>query len=270
MHAAAILLILFVSHLLGAVAAYGGALLALPMLVWVMDDVHVAVVVLMLLGGLQALQILLYTWRDIDWQEARWLVGVPLLALPAGVLTAAWLPRRALVALLGGLLLASGGWRLLALMREGRRVSAPAPSDPLRASSALRPSDAAPPAPARLPGLARAVLLILGGVVHGAFACGGATLVVYAQHTFGRKAPFRATLALLWVTLNLFLFGAILAQGRLEREPLTIVAIAVPVVLAAGWLGQRVAARMPERHFAELVAVLLVASGCITLARVAS
>jgi uncharacterized membrane protein YfcA len=263
-HAAAILLILFVSHLLGAVAAYGGALLALPMLVWVMDDVHVAVVVLMLLGGLQAFQILLYTWRDIDWQEAKWFVGVPLLALPAGVLTAAWLPRRALVALLGGLLLASGGWRLLALVREARQAL---PSD---APEPSPPPDAAAAAPPRLPGLARAALLVLGGVVHGAFACGGATLVVYAQHTFGRKAPFRATLALLWVTLNIFLFGALLAQGRLEREPLTIVAIAVPVVLAAGWLGQRVAARLPERHFAGLVAVLLVASGCITLARVAA
>lgn len=257
MDAAVVLFILFVSHLLGAVAAYGGALLALPALVWVTGEVQGPVVMLMLLGGVQAAQIFLYTWRDIDWREAKWMVGVPFLALPIGVASASWLPERGLVALLGVLLLASGGWRLATILAEQPREEAAACQPP--------PAEAAD-----LPRAVRGLLLVLGGIIHGAFACGGATLVVYAQHTLKRKAAFRATLALLWVFLNGFLLTAVLAQGRLDSATLKLFAVSVPPVLMAGWAGQRIARRMSEKRFGELVAVLLIISGCVTLARIAA
>jgi uncharacterized membrane protein YfcA len=57
------------------------------------------------------------------------------------------------------------------------------------------------------------LILVVGGMVHGAFASGGPLVVLYASKTLTDKGSFRATLCLLWTTLNTLLLINYLRSG---------------------------------------------------------
>ncbi len=99
------------------------------------------------------------------------------------------------------------------------------------------------------------------GVMQGAVASGGPVLV-YALGRLGLpKARFRATLALLWLTLNSALAISYVATGSLHGGTLPYVAMLVPVVVAAlafgGWLHDR----LDEEAFRKVVLGLLALAG---------
>jgi len=112
-----------------------------------------------------------------------------------------------------------------------------------------------------------AALLWAGGVIHGAFASGGATLTVYARYTLRDKNAFRGTLSIIWVALNSVLIGALVAGQRIGYDAMLLSLCAVPVILLATVLGNRMAARISQQYFADLVGLLLCAAGAITLFR---
>jgi uncharacterized membrane protein YfcA len=113
--------------------------------------------------------------------------------------------------------------------------------------------------PHRLPRAARIAFLFLGGVAHGLFGTGG-PLVVYA--TRGRladRSAFRATLAVLWLSLNIALVASFHYSWDIARTSLWI-ALALPVGLV---LGERWHRRLPER----VVWIVLAAAGLLLLVR---
>ena len=110
-------------------------------------------------------------------------------------------------------------------------------------------------------------LLFLGGVVHGAYGTGGPLVVLAAGGELGDKRAFRATLALLWLLLNCVLLIGFIADGHIGRWSLGRSAMLVPAALAAIRLGERVAARVPERPFRLMVALLLGAAGVLLMLR---
>ena len=64
------------------------------------------------------------------------------------------------------------------------------------------PSDGAPAAAPVLPMPLRLLLLAIGGVAHGLFATGGPMVVYVMRRRIPDKSTFRATLAVLWISLN--------------------------------------------------------------------
>ena len=231
---------IFASHFIGAITAYGSTLLALPVLAWLLGDLPLAVLVLLAVGTVQSFQILVYTWRETDWPELRRIVLWAGAALPLGFFADRWLPETALMTALGVVVLLAGGSRL------GRGVAL---------------------GPRRPPDWLLNALLAVGGLIHGAFASGGATLVVVCQYRLPGKDAFRATLTTTWCVLNAVLLGAALARGRLTGPAAGLIGLALPLVIAGGWWGERLARRLPQARFTKLVAILLVFAGVITLAR---
>lgn len=236
----ATVLIVFTTHYLGAVASFGATLLAIPLLLWVRDDLTLWIVLMLLVGTLQCVQVFCYTWRDLDRRELGRILLWCGVALPVGLLSQRHLPEMLLRGALGLVLVASGLAKLSGDERRGNRP---------------------------LPFWLGRLVLLLAGVIHGAFTCGGSALVVYASRAIPEKRAFRGTLTAVWLLLNSGLISARIAGGEIVLTHLGQAAALAPLVLLAGWLGQKSAERLPQAAFAKLVAGLLVVAGGVTIAK---
>lgn len=126
----------------------------------------------------------------------------------------------------------------------------------------------APVAPAApLPPAAQAAILVGAGVIHGLYATGGPLVVAVANRVLHAKAELRATLAVLWFSLNAIVLVRLIAHGDLTGETLRVSAMIVPALAVAAALGEVVHRRVSERGFRWLVAALLGVTGAILLAR---
>jgi uncharacterized membrane protein YfcA len=112
--------------------------------------------------------------------------------------------------------------------------------------------------PHRLPRASRMIALAGGGLAHGLFGTGG-PLVVYAAGSHLSRAQLRATLAILWLGLNIAL---LVSFARVELRLSAEIAAALPLGIA---IGSRLHHRLPPKA----VWAALLAAGVALLARVA-
>ena len=234
------LVVLFLTHCLGGVAAFGSALLALPVLLLVGWDLRAAVATLLLVGTVQALHMTWLNWRWVDRRALARILIVAGIGVPIGFLTARMLPERGLGIALGFVLTVAGASRLAEHWTQTQ----------------WRP-----------PGWGLQSLLFAGGVIHGAFGSGGATLTVYARYALPEKSRFRGPLSVMWVVLNTAVLVGLFADGAGGRDVATAAALGAPAVLLATWLGNRLAARLSQERFADVVAGLLCLAGLVTIVR---
>ena len=112
-----------------------------------------------------------------------------------------------------------------------------------------------------------AVLLVLAGLIQGMFVSGGAILAIYALQRLQDKDQFRATLSCIWMVLN-FVYAALqLSQGHYTPDCLVMVAIAIPLLLVAIWLGNKLQKRISQATFIKVTYVLLTVIGIILLVK---
>lgn len=117
---------------------------------------------------------------------------------------------------------------------------------------------------ARPPGaVASALLLALGGVVHGAFATGGPLVVYVLGRTLDDKGRFRATLSALWLLLNAVLVVAFALRGALSTETLLSSAKLLGFLAAGLVVGEALHRRVPAELFRRLVFGLLLVAGAL-------
>lgn len=233
-------IILFLTHCLGGVAAFGSTLLALPLLLWSGWDLRSAVAVLLIVGSAQAISMACLTWHDADIKALLRILVLAGLGIPFGFAAAEYLPRQTLEICLGAVLVAAGLSRLLEHWH--RREWRP-------------------------PAWALALLLATGGVIHGAFGSGGATLTVYARFALKEKSAFRGTLSVMWVILNAIVIGGLIMEGQVGPNVAVVALPGVPTILLATWLGHKLAERLSQERFSDLVSVLLFFAGGLMIAR---
>jgi uncharacterized protein len=103
-----------------------------------------------------------------------------------------------------------------------------------------------------------------GGIMQGAFGTGGPLIVVYATQTLAEKSAFRATLCLVWVTLNPVALGMRWAAGKpVGMDVFQVVGIClVPMALGLA-LGNIAHHRANEKTFRRVVFAVLILSGLI-------
>lgn len=181
--------------------------------------------------------------RSVAWRAL--LVGIlprMALGLPLGLLALRWLPERPTLRAFGGFVVALALAELARPRREGGSSSTP------------------------LPALAREPLLVLAGVMHGAFGVGGPLAVFVAQRELPEKSAFRGTLSALWLILNVALVAALAARGAIGRETLPTIALLVPATAIGLALGGALHRALPERAFRVAVLGLLLAVGAFRAA----
>lgn len=104
--------------------------------------------------------------------------------------------------------------------------------------------------------LASSAVVLLAGVVHGAYATGGPPLV----YAVGRELPkheMRSTLSVVWLVMDGALAASFALDGAYSRaalEPLLFVPLALPLGVLAGELIHR---KVPEHRFKQALFALL-------------
>jgi len=188
------------------------------------------------LNVLLSLAIVLRAPRAVDVGTLlRRILPVMLLGLPLGFLAVRALPERRLAQVFALFVLVLATAELAAMARSANKTG---PSRPLSAT-------------------ARTLLLLLGGVAHGALASGGPPIVYVCARSLPDKTVFRATMSALWLVCNVALVGIYLVDGRVTTGSLRDSApLVVPLVCGIA-AGEALHHHVSERAFRLTVFILL-------------
>ncbi len=228
--------VIFAAYVLRGATGFGAGVVAIPLLLLVLP-LTVVIPVVTATGMLASLGQTLHQYRHVDW------ISIRRLALPtlAGVGLGLWL-----FAALDPQLLLKGfaafiiGYALLSL-------------GPARAPRAPR-------------GWLAALAGSLGGLVATLFGgMAGPFYVVYLNALSLDKARFRASMAVVLFLLSAVRIAGYGGLGLYDARALALLVIAVPVMVAAMFAGDRWQRRLDEARFRQVVAALLVLSGLALL-----
>ena len=223
-------LVVFITHTLEAVTGFGCAVLAMPF-VTALLGIRVGVMVITVLAWILALYFAVVKFRDIDWKQYLIITAFMLLGLPIGMYLFRMIDSTSLKMVLAIFILAVSAYQLY---RLGTNKETKAP---LKTKAAL---------PYYL-------LLIGGGIIHGIFSSGGPLVVLYASRQLQDKGKFRATLCLLWTTLNTIIIATYLIEGSYTAPIAKTTVLLVPFVLAGIVAGEKIHDKVNERTFSLIV-----------------
>jgi len=233
--------IVFGAFVIRGMSGFGAGMIGIPLLAFLMP-VHTAVSMFGLMVLVLFTFLSIRDWRDVVQGELKRLIVPTLLGVAGGVLLFQHLDNRVLMQLLAGFLIAYALYALavhyfgLPEFTCSQRWAYPV-------------------------GFA-------GAFIDTLFGGGGGTLVVIYLHMrrVGR-APFRATVAALWLAemiARVFGYGA---AGYYSMDTLLMCALLLPLMGAGTWVGERLGNRISQESFSKLMALLLLIAGVSLLAK---
>ncbi len=114
---------------------------------------------------------------------------------------------------------------------------------------------------ASLPKFLRNKLILLGGIVQGAFGIGGPFIVNAIKDDFKNKSSLRTTMAVFFVIFNLVRFVQLSLQNQLEWEFFRqIFWVIIPVFIAIK-LGHKIHLKISEQAFKKGIALMTIFAG---------
>lgn len=120
---------------------------------------------------------------------------------------------------------------------------------------------ARPAATRPLPLAVRLVLLAIGGVAHGLFGTGGPLIVYVVRRRLPDKAAFRATLAVLWISLNVALVANFVSLGAYDRHSGALCATVAIALVPGLAIGERLHRALDPARFERVVWLVLLVAG---------
>jgi uncharacterized membrane protein YfcA len=232
-------LVIFVTHALEAITGFGCTVLALPFIT-ALFGFKSGVMTLTILAWILALYIVITKRKNIDFKQFGIIVTFVLLGLPIGIYLFRNVNSAFLKKVLAVFIIIASAIQLYAFFF------------PARANK-------------KLPRWAAFFLLFLGGIVHGMFASGGPLVVLYAAEALPDKGKFRATLCLLWTTLNTILIGTYIFSGTITTATMGRTASMLPFLGLGILAGELIHHRVEPRIFKLIVFTMLFATGVIML-----
>lgn len=232
-------IVIFATHALEAVTGFGCTVLALPFIT-ALFGLKSGVMTLTILAWILALYIAITKRRDIDWKQFAVIVGFVIIGLPIGMYLFRHADAKPLKKILAAFIVLASSLQIAAHFNPkaaGRKLPKP---------------------------LAYG-LLAAGGIVHGIFSSGGPLIVLYASGALPEKGKFRATLCLLWSTLNSILIGGYLVSASLDRATLLRTGAMLPFLAAGIVAGEFIHKRVASRLFNLIVFGTLFCTGAIML-----
>jgi len=111
-------------------------------------------------------------------------------------------------------------------------------------------------------------LLMLGGMIHGAFGTGGPMVVYVMGKTLGAdKTRFRATLSVLWLTLNTILVTTYAVRGQLTASTARASAVFIASLAVGLVAGEAIFRRVSAARFRTFVFTMLAVAGAVLVVR---
>lgn len=105
------------------------------------------------------------------------------------------------------------------------------------------------------------LVLVLAGVVHGMFVCGGPLLIIYASKKLKDREEFRVTLSTVWIVLNSIIMLSDIRTGYFDSKLIVILVASIVVLFGAIALGNFVAKRLDNKVFMIITYILMGISG---------
>jgi uncharacterized protein len=220
--------IVFVTHTLEAITGFGCTVLAFPFVIAIMGDLELAKIVLSVLAWVLAGYFVVTKFKSIHWKQFGIILLFAGLGLPIGMLLFKNLDAIILKKILGIFIVISAGIQLFKIYFSDRKIGS-------------------------VPGIFNYVFLFLGGIVHGAFAVGGPLIVLYSAKKITDKGQFRATMCLLWTTLNTILMVQYFFEKKLTATVGFDLLFLLPFLIGGIILGEIIHTRVSEDLFKKII-----------------
>lgn len=234
-------LIVLITHALEAVTGFGCTVLAMPFTIQLLG-LERAKMLLMVLAWILALYFVITKFNKINWKQFGIILLFVGLGLPIGIWAFVALKdhKVILIKALGAFIIFSSVMQLYkSFFPESLKKSLPKP--------------------------VYFLFLFFGGIVHGAFATGGPFVVLYASKALPDKGEFRATLCLLWTTLNTILIAQALASGVMVQSNGIDILWMLPFLLVGIIAGEWIHKKVDGKLFSRVVFGVLLLTGLFML-----
>jgi uncharacterized membrane protein YfcA len=231
--------VILITHALEAVTGFGCTVLALPFIT-ALFGLKSGVMTLTFLAWALALYIVITKRREIQWRVFGVIFAFVLAGLPIGMYLFRHVEAAPLKKGLAVFIILASSIQLIRLFmpRLAQR---------------------------KLPKPLGFLLLFLGGIVHGLFSSGGPLVVLYASTALPDKGKFRATLCLLWATLNSIILASYIASSSITAATAKNTALMLPFLAAGIAAGEWAHKRVKPEAFRLIVFATLLATGFIIL-----
>lgn len=232
--------VVFTTFTVEGIAGFGATVMALPF-VAMLVGIDKAVPMLSSLGVLLSLYIVLRSWRQLDLKEYFFIVLHVGLGVPLGLFMMDYLPKNWLIAILICFMLFVGTKGLLSTFRK---------KVPEQTVEVCKKN------------ILSRLILLLGGLIQGAFSSGGPVVVMYASKALKEKSKFRATLSSLWLTTNTVMVAKWTLSGTVWTLQLgKMILCALPFIVCGMVFGDFLHSKVDQRKFTVLVySVLIIAA----------
>jgi len=105
------------------------------------------------------------------------------------------------------------------------------------------------------------IILFAAGIVHGLFSSGGPLAILYTAKALPEKKQFRATLCLLWATLNTIIIITYFVKGTLTKSVGITTAEMLPFLVIGIIIGEKIHNKVSEVTFKIVIFSSLLVTG---------
>lgn len=117
----------------------------------------------------------------------------------------------------------------------------------------------------KFPPLVNTIILLLAGIIHGLFVCGGPLLILYAMQAIPEKNKLRSTINFIWVVLNGILVVEHFFAGLYQGQFFYYEGLAVLMAVLGIVLGENISKKIQQKSYIKLGSILLFLSGLLLL-----
>ncbi|SHH63058.1 sulfite exporter TauE/SafE family protein [Clostridium grantii] len=228
-------IVVLITHFIEGITGFGCTVLALPFCV-LLVGIKSAVPVLVILAWILALYVIIIDFKNIIWKEFTRIVVFVGIGLPIGMILFSKLPESILKSILGVFMILVSIRGLYTSFKPSTKTLS-------------------------LNKYVMNFILFLGGIIHGAFGSGGPFIVIYAAKALPNKSNFRATICLLWLSLNSVIIVKNISVGAITPDVLKLLLFTIPFLVVGMLLGNKAHNTIDEKIFIKVVYGVLLISG---------
>lgn len=112
-----------------------------------------------------------------------------------------------------------------------------------------------------IPAFVALIVLVVAGLVHGMFVCGGPLLVIYANEKLKDSQEFRVTVSSVWIVLNSIIMFTDIKAGYFNPRLFVLLGLSVAILFLALWIGNLIFKKMNKKVFMVVTYILMGISG---------
>lgn len=225
------LVVIFIANIIEAMTGFAGTLLAMPASMMLIG-LYEAKAILNIIALMTCLTIVVLNFRSINKRELLRILFFMLIGMFAGMILFESLSVDFLFNI----------YALVVIFIAGKNLFVKSQT-------------------AREPKYYHLLIVIMAGIIHGMFLSGGALLVIYALIVLRDKGEFRATIAAVWVVLDIILLVHQYRLGYVDHQVLTLTMYAFIPLVAAILLGNFLHKYVNQKTFFMITYILLLISG---------